>query len=577
MFAPENDPTKCISLYQQISVYVTRPMITLLKTVQNINSGNIEDDIPPLYGGSSEVHQVYNSFAKLCKIVRVSNTAFFSGNVLWAFHFINDALELYRKIDDQKAIGIASNNLGNTLYALRYERLRNLTLHKELDANWTAEAALKHFDEAVHIAQSEFDVETVEELKADFAQQLADRLFNRGLFLLLIKDDETSPENSQERGYQDIGKARELDYDVKDLWLERKLLLKNSAAYFARVIRRIHGLVDFHQDEGLREVWDTKELVADADQLLFAAWNEPSAPLFDELSRVGRLQQLEGAVIRYEFCAGNRDEAARLAMRMFAEDDYLLECSFTAGATALLGFLRENPSTPFSSKTVASARSDLRKMLRSCKNSSLDIGKCFVLSLEMSERWEDNPILEKINANCLRLFDHCCGSDDYVGLVAQSAEGELTMELAPKANNAEQQRATLDLATLSTSERAFPAFPIAVQMIVDAAASTDNDSYIVLLTDGFSWDSEAYASIKWQIERLNRERKTAINVIILGVDVEDDDIIEQCKMMSTVSKASLYMDVTLETIDETFDTIVSLLGGNRLAYACMQGLTMEKF
>jgi hypothetical protein len=151
------------------------------------------------------------------------------------------------------------------------------------------------------------------------------------------------------------------------------------------------------------------------------------------------------------------------------------------------------------------------------------------------------------------------------------------MELAPKATTADQQRSTLNLATLSTSERAFPAFPIAVQMIVDAAASTDNDSYIVLLTDGFSWDSEAYASIKWQIERLNRERKTAINVIILGVDVEDDDIIEQCKMMSTVSKASLYMDVTLETIDETFDTIVSLLGGNRLAYACMQGLTMEKF
>jgi hypothetical protein len=99
----------------------------------------------------------------------------------------------------------------------------------------------------------------------------------------------------------------------------------------------------------------------------------------------------------------------------------------------------------------------------------------------------------------------------------------------------------------------------------------------VLLTDGFSWDSEAYASIKWQVERLNRERNTAINVIILGVDVEDDEIIEQCKMMSTVSKASLYMDVTLETIDETFDSIVGLMGGNLLANSCMRGLTMEKF
>jgi hypothetical protein len=552
-------------------------MITLLRTVRNINSGNIEDDIPPLHGGSSEVHQVYNSFAKLCKIVRVSNTAFFSGNFQWAYHFISDALKLYRKIDDKKAIGIACNNLGNTLYSMRYERARTLAPRTEFGENWTSEAALEHFDEAVQSAQIEFDAETVEELKADFAHQLADRLFNRGLFYLLIREDENAPENAQERGYQDIAKARGLDYDVKDLWLERKVLLKNSGAYFNRLLRRIHGLVDFHSDEGLREVWDTKELVEDADQLLFAAWKEPAAPLFAEISRVGRLQQLEGAVIRYEFCAGNKGEAARLAMRMFAEDEYLLEYSFIQGATALLGFLRGNHSSPFASKTVASARADLRKMLGSCKNSSLDIGKCFVLSLEMSERWEDNPILEKINVNSLRLFDEYCGKDDYVGLVAQSPEGELTMELAPKANNADQQRETLDLATLSTSERAFPAFPIAVQMIVDAAASTDNDSYIVLLTDGFSWDSEACASIKRQIERLNRERKTAIHVIILGVDVEEDAIIEQCKMMTTVSKTSFYVDVTLETIDEAFDTIVGLLGGHQHATSCMQGLTMEKF
>jgi hypothetical protein len=66
-------------------------------------------------------------------------------------------------------------------------------------------------------------------------------------------------------------------------------------------------------------------------------------------------------------------------------------------------------------------------------------------------------------------------------------------------------------------------------------------------------------------------------VIILGVDVEDDEIIEECKMMSTVSKGSLYMDVTLETIDGAFDAIVCLLGGNNLDNSCVQGLTMEKF
>jgi len=552
-------------------------MITLLHTIQNINNGKIEDDIPPLNGGSSEVHQVYNSFAKLFKTVRISNTAFFSGNLQWAYHFTSDALQLYRKVHDQKAIGIASNNLGNTLHAMHHQKLRGLKKSMEANGSWTTEAALKYFDEAVNIAHQEFDAESLEETKADFAQQLADRLFNRGLFHLLIKDDADAPENAKDRGYEDIGKARGLDYDVKDFWLERKLLLKKSASYFSRVLRRIHGLVDFHSDEALREVWNVTELIEDADQLLFAAWKEPSAPLFDDLSRVGRLQQLEATVVRYEFCNGNTAEAARMAMRMFAEDEYLLECSFTLCATALVEYHRGSDPAPWSSATAKSARADLRKMLKSCKHASLDIGKCFVFNFELSERWEGDPILAKINTNCLRLLNDYCSRDDFVGLVAQSAEGELTRELAPKGKDFEQQQAALNLASLSTSERYFPAFPTGVQMVVDAAASTDNDSFILLMTDGYSWDSEAYASTKEQIELLNSERNTTIHAIILGIDVEEDWIIEQCKMISTVSKKSLYMDVTLENIHEAFDTIAGLLGGHVLDSVCMQGVTMEKF
>lgn len=62
-------------------------------------------------GGSRESNKVYISFAKLFKIVRVSNTAFFSGNLEWAYHFVSDALKLFRKIEDRKAIGVASNNV----------------------------------------------------------------------------------------------------------------------------------------------------------------------------------------------------------------------------------------------------------------------------------------------------------------------------------------------------------------------------------------------------------------------------------------------------------------------------------
>lgn len=88
-------------------------MITLLTIVRTINDGKLRDDIPPLQGnGSKEVHQVYTSFAKLFKILRISNVAFFGRNLLSAHSFTIDALKLFRKVGDDKAVrGIFSRRL----------------------------------------------------------------------------------------------------------------------------------------------------------------------------------------------------------------------------------------------------------------------------------------------------------------------------------------------------------------------------------------------------------------------------------------------------------------------------------
>jgi hypothetical protein len=93
-------------------------MIVLLRTVKAINGNVIDHDIPSLHGGSREVHHVYACFAKLVRAVRMSNTAFFSGDLMWAFEFISDALHLFRTMENQKAQGIACSNLGNTLQAI---------------------------------------------------------------------------------------------------------------------------------------------------------------------------------------------------------------------------------------------------------------------------------------------------------------------------------------------------------------------------------------------------------------------------------------------------------------------------
>ena len=73
-------------------------MMVLLRIVENVNAGKIEDDVPPLEGGSREVNQVYSSFAKLHKIIRISNSAFFSGNLKWAYDIAHDGLLLFQKV-----------------------------------------------------------------------------------------------------------------------------------------------------------------------------------------------------------------------------------------------------------------------------------------------------------------------------------------------------------------------------------------------------------------------------------------------------------------------------------------------
>ena len=225
---------------------------------------------------------------------------------------------LFRKINDIKAI--ACNNAANILLAMIQEP------HDESDEQDMISISLACYDEAMEPAQEDFHKWTIpSDEKASYASQLADRLFNRGLFLLLISRSRFSPPDARERGCSDIAKTRALDYDVKDFWLDHRAMRKNSVEYFDRLIRRIKGLSDLKCACDIEQVWDIEELIDDADNFLFAAWNETSAPLFREINRVGRLQQLESAAILFLMRTGNEVGAARLAIQMLNEDEFILE------------------------------------------------------------------------------------------------------------------------------------------------------------------------------------------------------------------------------------------------------------
>lgn len=552
-------------------------MILLLEAVESINSGEAKENIQPQQGGSREFSQVYTSFSKLNKVVGISNKAFFSGSLDWAYHFIYDALQLFRKIDDQKAIGIACNNLGNTIFAMAIQG-QPLWMLNTPDVEYvTVLTALDYYEEAINICKRAFDEAEDSFQKAEYAQHLADRHFNRGLYLLFIEHESDAPQDCRIRALDDIARARDMDCDVRDFFLEKKLLFQYSDKYFWRLIRRIFGLSTHCFDEELREVWDVRDLIQDADRLLFAAWNETSAPVFDDLGRINRLQQLEAAALRLELCEGNTAEAARMAMRMFAEDEYLLECAFPVAATAILESMRSDDGIAWSRGTCRSFRSDLRLMSSSCRNVSLDLGKCFIFTLELNERWEGGSLLAKVKEHCLRIFDKYCKDEDHVGVAAYTVRGDQTLSLSRKLYNATKQRSMLDVATTSTSEMVSPSLPFAMQMVVDSAETMETDSFVLLLTDGYSWDQEGYRAIKQQIERMNRERKSLIHLIIVGLDIEDEEVVDECRGMCSVSKPSLFVEATLENVDAVFASIISVVNPLDPTGPALQGITMERF
>ena len=134
-------------------------MIELLHTVRLVNAGGLDGDMPPLTGGSREVHQVYASFAKLNKTVYMSNWAFFAGDLSLAYRIARDALRLFRKIGDEKAIAIACNNMGNTLLAWMVEcREPGTSLELEGDEYfYCTEAAINYYNEAIELGTKDFD------------------------------------------------------------------------------------------------------------------------------------------------------------------------------------------------------------------------------------------------------------------------------------------------------------------------------------------------------------------------------------------------------------------------------------
>lgn len=174
--------------------------------------------MPSITGGSSDATKLHDSFAKLYKVVRFSYASYFGNDVDKAVSVFTEAEQLFQQLNNTKAVGIANNNLGNTyLTILKQDDWTGIydeadvaakaktcfgkavesaehaleaagapvpvhvkrTVQRQLSSESTNHQGIlvSNVGVAVGVA-SEYDESNL----ATFETQLANRLFNRGIF-----------------------------------------------------------------------------------------------------------------------------------------------------------------------------------------------------------------------------------------------------------------------------------------------------------------------------------------------------------------------------------------------------------
>ena len=559
-------------------------MVTLLHIVRNVNRGKMGDTIPPLEGGSREVQQVYNSFSKLYKIVHVSNTAYFSGNLKWAHHIQTNALQLFRKVNDEKAIAIATNNLANILIAIYRETNIRTSLCHEMDGVCCIKCSLALLEESISLGTREFEVGHDDDTMAGLSQQLADRHFNRSLLLLSSVGHPCCPAEARQLGYADLAKAKMFDSNVGNYWMAKKLMLKNSAVRFECTIRRMHGLALMRKaDRTVDEIWNAIEVVQEAEGILLAAWDQPTAPLFTDVSRVGRLQQFEAAVASLELSAGRLLNAARRCMRLLVEDEYLIASSFAIASDVLLRYTRRPPSWP--DEAVASCRGDIRSMQKSLSRNAGS--KSMLLCVNLIGGANIDGILDSLKASCLALYDLHCGPDDFVCVIgAGDKDSQAIVSEFGKKHGSANQRSCIEEAFKSThAQRAHCVLLDATQILENnKSLIRGTETFLIYVTDHMSRDDDTDGSImlaKQRLEQLNVSASSGVNVLVVGI-VDNNTALEgQCNELANVSQASEYFPIVAgDEAASAFEDIAEALSfecrgtfSDRIHLA----LTMEKF
>lgn len=318
---------------------ISEPMICLLELIRLVNGDNVDQD-PPIVDhstGSIEITHVSNTMESLYRVVRLANLSFYAGDLEAAYLVLVDAQRLFKRMNNAKAIGVACNNLGVTMLAM-YREMQAEGVDSKFGV--TRETLIKRgticFQEAIQLGEKAYDTFFEQEGWSpnclDFMQQLSNRYFNRGMFLLTVKNDHAQPEEIEGLGFRDLEISRDMDAEIESEgdqvgWGSVNRLQK---LFDVRLVR-IRGYL-LLLGNGYSDDWEIDEKFEELFDMLGVESKKTRSDLFDEVNYVGRLQQAETEMMKYLLIKKEIAAAAKIAIRMLTEDE---QAFLDAEATAI--------------------------------------------------------------------------------------------------------------------------------------------------------------------------------------------------------------------------------------------------
>lgn len=337
----------------RVTQSITTPMVYLLDVIRSIRNADSEK-APDLRDvrASREIVQFADSIEMLSRVVESANSAFYAGQFERAYYVLVDALRLFRRLNNKKAIGIACNNLGNTMMGM-FQEMAEEKLEKlgGITSKQLVSKGIAYYHEAIQLGEKAYDefytLNGWTPICLEFMQHLSNRYFNRGLFLLTVKDCHEKPDDLEKLGKRDLQIAFDMDEEVisygEDIgWSQ----LDRIAKIFDIKIARLGGY-NLLLELGYEDEWGVNEMLQDAFEIIVSeakASNE--SELFTSVTLPGRLQELETEILKYYESRGDTENAAKTAVRSLFEDERVFVDTLSRALDGLSRYVASRTDLP---------------------------------------------------------------------------------------------------------------------------------------------------------------------------------------------------------------------------------------